>query len=99
MSDLPTLDFSLFTKGDEAQSKQCAQKIVQSFRDHGFVKLTNHGIPEETVKTYMGAVSGRDKIWEREGPHALFFFFLYPASVPRLRVPTLPSRFCGKECD
>jgi hypothetical protein len=61
MSDLPTLDFSLFTKGDEAQSKQCAQKIVQSFRDHGFVKLTNHGIPEETVKTYMGAVSRREK--------------------------------------
>lgn len=67
MADLPTLDFSLFTKGNEAESKKCAEKIVQSFKDHGFVKLTNHGIPEETVKTYMGAVS---KI-SREGAHSL----------------------------
>lgn len=57
--DLPTLDFSLFTKGNKAESKKCAQQIAQSFKDHGFVKLTNHGLPEETVKAYMGAVSAK----------------------------------------
>lgn len=55
--DLPTLDLALFTKGTVAERQKCAEKIVDSFRNHGFVKLTNHGIPEETVKSYMGAVS------------------------------------------
>lgn len=57
--DLPTLDLSLFTNGTGAETKQCAERIVESFRSHGFVKLTNHGIPEETVKAYMGAVSNK----------------------------------------
>jgi isopenicillin N synthase-like dioxygenase len=55
--DLPTLDLSLFTKGTGEERVKCAEKIAESFRSHGFVKLTNHGIPEETVKAYMGAVS------------------------------------------
>lgn len=55
--NLPTLDFSLFTCGSDAESRELAEALVQSFRNHGFVKLVNHGVPEETVKAYMGAVS------------------------------------------
>ncbi|KYK57401.1 Major facilitator superfamily [Drechmeria coniospora] len=53
--DLPTLDFSLFAQGSRAESKTLAKALVKSFKDHGFVKLVNHGLPEETVKAYMGA--------------------------------------------
>ncbi|KND86888.1 Flavonol synthase/flavanone 3-hydroxylase [Tolypocladium ophioglossoides CBS 100239] len=53
--DLPTLDFSLFKHGSDAESRKLAKTLVQSFRDHGFVKLINHGLPEDAVKAYMAA--------------------------------------------
>jgi isopenicillin N synthase-like dioxygenase len=54
--DLRTLDLQLFTHGSGTESKALAKALVESFRDHGFVKLINHGIPEETVSEYMQAV-------------------------------------------
>jgi len=55
--DLPTLDFSLFTQGSLQERKNTARALVSSFKNHGFVKLTNHGLPEDVVKAYMKAVS------------------------------------------
>ncbi|GJN68088.1 gibberellin 20-oxidase [Purpureocillium lilacinum] len=53
--DLPTLDFSLFTQGSLQERKNTARALVSSFKNHGFVKLTNHGLPEDVVKAYMKA--------------------------------------------
>lgn len=66
--DLPTLDFSLFTKGTEKEKQECARQIVDSFSKHGFVKLTNHGLPEETVKAYMKAVSSPKSVPDASAP-------------------------------
>lgn len=55
--DLPTLDFSLYYRGSEEARFSLAVALVKSFVDHGFVKLINHGIPEETVKNYLAGVS------------------------------------------
>ena len=54
--DLPTLDFSQFLYGSEEQRLELADALVNSFESHGFVKLINHGIPEETVKDYLSGV-------------------------------------------
>jgi len=55
--DLPTLDMSRFRDGDDAKRYAFSLELVQSFTDHGFVKLIKHGLPEETVKNYLKAVS------------------------------------------
>ena len=54
--DLPTLDFSSFYHGSEKERLKLAVDLENSFRNHGFVKLINHGIPEEIVKDYLLAV-------------------------------------------
>ncbi|UNI16129.1 hypothetical protein JDV02_002596 [Purpureocillium takamizusanense] len=52
---LPTLDLSSFHHGSDAERKRLAEDLVQSFKDHGFVKLVNHGVPEDVVRQYMKA--------------------------------------------
>jgi isopenicillin N synthase-like dioxygenase len=54
--ELPTLDFADFTSGTKEQRQKLSSHLVQSFKDHGFVKLTNHGVPEDTVKTLFEMV-------------------------------------------
>lgn len=54
--DLPTLDFSHFCHGSKEQRLGLAIALVDSFKKHGFVKLINHGIPEDTVKKYLSGV-------------------------------------------
>lgn len=54
--DLPTLNFSSFYHGPEKERLEVATALVNSFRKHGFVKLVNHGIPEETVQDYLSGV-------------------------------------------
>lgn len=49
MGSIPTLDVSLFHSESTADRKQYASALVNSLTKHGFVKLINHGIPEETV--------------------------------------------------
>ena len=46
---VPTLDFSQFIQGTEEQRATTSHALVQSFRDHGFVKLVKHGISDETI--------------------------------------------------
>ena len=54
--DLPTLDFSQFLYGSEEKRFELAVALVDSFKNHGFVKLINHGIGEETVRNYLSGV-------------------------------------------
>ena len=54
--DLPTLDFSRFLNGSEEARLELAYELVKSFETHGFVKLTNHGIPEAVVEDYLRGV-------------------------------------------
>ncbi|KAK9414989.1 putative Oxoglutarate/iron-dependent oxygenase [Seiridium unicorne] len=49
MSNLPTLDFSKFYFGSEDEKGRLGENIVKSFVKHGFVKLINHGIRDDTV--------------------------------------------------
>ncbi|KAL9584103.1 MAG: hypothetical protein Q9203_004801 [Teloschistes exilis] len=46
---LPCLDLSLFTQGDATQRQELASQLLASLTDHGFVKLTKHGIPDRKV--------------------------------------------------
>jgi isopenicillin N synthase-like dioxygenase len=57
MSLVKTLDFALFRDGTEAQRKQLGAELAEGFVSAGFVKLINHGIPEETVHKAFGLVS------------------------------------------
>lgn len=54
--DLPTLDFAQFLHGSEEKRVELAVALVNSFESHGFVKLINHGIQEETVRNYLSGV-------------------------------------------
>lgn len=56
MADLPTLDFSKFTYGTQDEKQQLGQALAKSLIDHGFVKLTNHGLPDETIADLLGLV-------------------------------------------
>lgn len=50
--DLPLLDFSHFTSVNStpAEKKHFADALVQSFKEHGFVRLINHPVPEEVMR-------------------------------------------------
>jgi hypothetical protein len=54
---LSTLDFELFTKGGETQRQQLGDALTESFRDHGFAKLVNHGVPQPMVEKLFDVVS------------------------------------------
>ncbi|KAI1758015.1 oxidoreductase [Xylaria castorea] len=51
MADLRTLDFSKFTHGSITDQESFGQELVASFKNHGFVKLINHGIQDETISS------------------------------------------------
>jgi len=53
---LPQLDFSKFTHGSHKEQVELAEALVDSFKNHGFVTLINHGIPEQVVKDYQRVV-------------------------------------------
>jgi isopenicillin N synthase-like dioxygenase len=54
--ELPTLDFSKFLRGSELERIELSNALVDSFRDHGFVKIINHGVPEGTVQNFLESV-------------------------------------------
>ncbi|RPD66990.1 Clavaminate synthase-like protein [Lentinus tigrinus ALCF2SS1-7] len=48
---IPLIDFSKYRNAATAAEKEeTAQEVVRGFTDVGFIYLSNHGIPEETVK-------------------------------------------------
>ncbi|MCJ1401723.1 hypothetical protein MMC11_004940 [Xylographa trunciseda] len=54
--DLPTLDFSKFHSGSRHERSELGHDIVKSFNNHGFVKLTNYGVPEDVVSNLLKTV-------------------------------------------
>jgi hypothetical protein len=53
MANLPTLDFSKFYTGSEREKMKLGRDLVQSFSDHGFVKLINYSIKDEDISTAL----------------------------------------------
>jgi isopenicillin N synthase-like dioxygenase len=53
---LPTLDFGKYLHGTQEEKFELGVALIQGFKDFGFVKLLNHGIPEETVKDFLDLV-------------------------------------------
>ncbi|PWY68973.1 Clavaminate synthase-like protein [Aspergillus sclerotioniger CBS 115572] len=47
---LATLSFDLSVRGSRAQRHAASTSLVNSLRSTGFVKLTNHGMPLETIQ-------------------------------------------------
>lgn len=47
---LPFVDFSLFLHGTADQRGKAAKQLVDSFVNHGFVRLQKHGISREFVQ-------------------------------------------------
>ncbi|PUU81482.1 hypothetical protein B9Z19DRAFT_1077052 [Tuber borchii] len=43
------IDFSLFLHGDEQEKKAVAKRVVDGFKEAGFIYIKNHGIPQETI--------------------------------------------------
>lgn len=52
--ELPTLNLSLFENGNVQEREKLASDLLTSLRRHGFVKLVNHGVPEDLIS----------KMWE-----------------------------------
>lgn len=50
VTQLPLVDFNLFLRGSIDQRQQAAKKLVDSFVNHGFVRLKNHGISRDFVQ-------------------------------------------------
>jgi hypothetical protein len=50
VTQLPLVDFGLFLHGSIDQREQAAKKLVDSFVNHGFVRLKNHGISGDFVQ-------------------------------------------------
>lgn len=46
---MPIIDFGAFLNGTDAQKEQIAKEVFKGFQESGFLYLTNHGIPAETV--------------------------------------------------
>jgi len=47
---LPLVDFGLFLHGNPDERKYAAKQLVNSFQNHGFVRLKNHGVSREFVQ-------------------------------------------------
>lgn len=55
---IPIIDFSKYRNAaTTAEKEETAQEVVRGFTDVGFIYLSNHGIPEETVKHTFQKVS------------------------------------------
>lgn len=50
VTQLPLVDFGFFLHGSTEQREQAAKKLVDSFVNHGFVRLNNHGISRDFVQ-------------------------------------------------
>lgn len=58
--ELPTLNLSLFTHGNEEERQKLASDLLDSLVQHGFVKIINHGVPEELISTMWDLVRPYD---------------------------------------
>ncbi|KAK3067945.1 hypothetical protein LTR53_014866, partial [Teratosphaeriaceae sp. CCFEE 6253] len=49
--EIPLIDFSAFTAGDETTRRTTAQAILEGFQTAGFIYLRNHGVPQSEVQS------------------------------------------------
>lgn len=54
--ELPVLDASNFTSQDPTNRTDFANKLHDALKNHGFVKLVNHGISEDDVSELFAQV-------------------------------------------
>ena len=54
---VPTVDFSQFLHGNETQRLAASVALVESFSNHGFVKLINHGVVDASISELVALVS------------------------------------------
>lgn len=47
---IPSLDFSRYLNGNHDQKTAFSAELVSAFQKFGFVKITNHGIEDHTIK-------------------------------------------------
>ena len=50
---LPTLDLSRYTHGTSQERQQLSLQLLDSLSQHGFVKLSGHGISREMTKDLL----------------------------------------------
>lgn len=62
---LHVVDFAGFTKGSDWKRKEIGTKLIDSFKEYGFVKLINHEIPESLVKDLSEWVTYPNFTYER----------------------------------
>ena len=55
--DLTTVNLNTFLNGPDWKRKQEATKLRDSFIEHGFVKVIDHGIPNHVVRGIFEWVS------------------------------------------
>lgn len=53
MADLPTLDCAGFSRQSEEDRVKFCKALVESFKAHGFAKLINTGIDEDTTSALL----------------------------------------------
>lgn len=57
--ELPLVDFGKFLHGAPEERKAAAKELVDSFSNHGFVRLKNHGVSKEFVQQIWDWVSAK----------------------------------------
>ena len=55
-SYIPVIDFGPFLNGTPDQKEAVAQKVVDAFKNVGFIYLANHGIPADQIATVFSKV-------------------------------------------
>lgn len=58
---LPTLDLSQYTNGAAQERQQLALQLLDSLYNHGFVKLSGHGISRKTINDLLQWVRENDR--------------------------------------
>ena len=51
---IPVIDFGPFLNGTPAERLAVAQKVIDGFKNVGFIYLSNHGIPQDQIFNVFG---------------------------------------------
>lgn len=57
MPAIPLVDMTLYTCGSEADKNHFCESLLQAFSNQGMVKVANHSIPHEKIKSAFEWVS------------------------------------------
>lgn len=72
--NIPVVDLSTFTNGNDSQQKDFVHQLGHAFEDVGFVAVKNHGVPEdliarlyENIQQFFSLPSEKKKVYEIPG--------------------------------